>query len=261
MQFMDEQSKQQRQYERLERRRAAINRHLDHHHRHPDGRRERFNRMIDMKQAMLGGTLDIRQEEIIAAALERLTTEGLNNLSLRDIAKRVNMQAPAFYWHFRNKEVLVDFMAEAILQKEFKILDPIADDENWQDWVTKLMIRLRKAMLAYPDGGRIVAGAHLYPTATLAKIFETTIASLTSKGGDINTAIHLAVTATHYTFGYVIEEQSSPSPEQITKFDENSFKEQYPNLAKAMREAWNKVENADEDYLIGLKYIIKGSEA
>jgi TetR/AcrR family tetracycline transcriptional repressor len=124
------------------------------------------------------------------------------------------------------------------------------------------MMQLRKAMLAYPDGGRVVAGAHLPNAPTLAKSIEYSISSLVSQNIDLNTALHVAITANRYTFGYVIEEQASPTMEEIRNLPEgyiSGFLEQYPNLAAATDQLRKSVSNGDRSFIIGLHYIIRGS--
>jgi AcrR family transcriptional regulator len=52
--------------------------------------------------------------EILHAAWEIVRTEGLAGLSLRDLAKRVGMQAPSLYQYFDSKHAIYDAMfAEA----------------------------------------------------------------------------------------------------------------------------------------------------
>ena len=241
--------------EKLERRRELINHRLDI-------QRQVINDRFDRKQAQINGKLNARQEQIIAAALALLSKHGLNDLSLRDIARELHLQAPALYWHFRSKEMLVDFMAEAILHKEFPEFEPRAENETWQVWLTNHMLRLRDAMLAYPDGARIVAGAHLYPAVTLAKLSECALASLISAGVDLRTALNTVTTAANYTFGFVIEEQAGPTAAQVTEFTSNTFLlESYPNLVKAMKMPRTFDGDIKDVYLIGLGYIIKGSQA
>jgi TetR/AcrR family tetracycline transcriptional repressor len=260
---MKEQSKSQRDLERLESKRRMINDRLD-------SRRAHINARFDQKQAKLNGQLSVKQEAIIEAALELLSEEGITNLSLRDLAKRLNLQAPAFYWHFKSKEDLVDNMAEAILQKGFKELKPRQDEESWQNWLIHHMKQLRQAMLAYPDGAKVVAGAHLYPAMTLAKSFDTAILSLHSDGISLKVARHIITTATYYTFGFVIEEQASPTPEPLVDFDIETFLAPYPSMLAALSETRlmsdSKVNTSEigvhteNDFEIGLQYIIKGSE-
>lgn len=235
---------QRRTQERLDKQQARVNERFEH-------ARQRLEQRV--------GKSSLNQERIVEAALELLKEQGLGNLSLRDIAKRLDIKAPALYWHFKNKEELVDFMAEAILEKEFSAFVPLADGENWQDWLTTMMSRLRKAMLAYPDGGRVVAGAHLYPAITLAKLSNTTIASLQSAGLPLEIAFQVALTTAHYTFGHVIEEQAAPTPEQMQQFDIDAFLEPYPELAKAIKSSRIRIADPDAVYIAGLRLIIDGA--
>ena len=48
--------------------------------------------------------------EILAAAWEQVQAEGLAALSLRDLARRVGMQAPSLYSYFDSKHALYDAM-------------------------------------------------------------------------------------------------------------------------------------------------------
>jgi AcrR family transcriptional regulator len=55
--------------------------------------------------------------EILQAAWELVRTEGLAGLSLRDLARRVGMQAPSLYSYFESKNAIYDAMyAEGSLE-------------------------------------------------------------------------------------------------------------------------------------------------
>jgi len=251
---MDDQHKEPLTVKQLEQQRELINRRLD-------DQRARINARLDKKKAKLSGKLNLKQEEIVSAALELLDAVGLSNLSLRAIAKRLDIRAPALYWHFQNKEALVDFMAEAILQAEFKDAWPRQEGQTWQDWLLAHTSRLRKAMLAHRDGGRVVAGAHLYPAMTLIEWFEDSFVALTSAGLDLQTARHIITTVSQYTFGCVIEEQAAPTSEEQANPDFEAFVAQYPNVAAAMYEADDTGASAEEDFVVGLEYILNGSSS
>ncbi|HVV67095.1 MAG TPA: TetR/AcrR family transcriptional regulator C-terminal domain-containing protein [Candidatus Saccharimonadales bacterium] len=220
---------------------------------------QRFEKMREKLSQKYGESTTDHQQRIIEAALELLKEDGLNNLSLRRLARSLHMQAPALYWHFKSKEELVDYMAEAILAREFKELVPRKDDESWQDWLANHMMRLRRAMLAYPDGGRVVAGAHLSPAITLARSLEAGLISLSSAGFDLKTARQIMVTATTYTFGCVIEEQAGPTPEQLAAIDLQAFLEPYPHIAEALDGDLRHPESQSKYFLQGLEYIIRGA--
>jgi TetR/AcrR family transcriptional regulator, tetracycline repressor protein len=223
---------------------------------------ERIDQRFNHMRRRLNSRYDqpnVAQKRIIDAALELLREDGLNNLSLRKLASRVDMQAPALYWHFKNKEVLVDYMAEAIISKDFKDLQPRQEDEDLQGWLTDKMLKLRQAMLAYPDGARVVAGAHLYPAVSLGNLFERTLESIHSSGVDLTTSRRILMAVTTFTFGFVIEEQASPGLPELEMLKNKELSSRYPYILKASEEAHTNGRNVDDDYKACLQYILKGS--
>lgn len=175
-----------------------------------------------------------RKEAIIQGALQLLQEEGsLDAISLRKLATILKLQAPALYWHFKNKRELIDYMAEAILQKEFSDLELMPEGEDWHNWLTTTMLQLRRAMLAYKDGGRIVAGAHLGPARTLARIMAYSFESLHKSGLAASDAQTIMMTALHFTFGRVIEEQDSPTKEEALLYTgKTTVFHEFPYLGK-----------------------------
>lgn len=216
--------KRARQLEKLEEARRRTDEILLEQRRRVD---ERFERA---RQRILKDYSDpsADQKRIIDAALELLDEVGLQELSLRKLADKLDLKAPALYWHFKNKEALIDYMAEAILQATFHDLQPRADDEPWQDWLLGICKRLRKAMLHRRDGARVIAGAHMYPAVTLMRLFETSMQSLMSAGLERQRANLVLMTTVHFVFGNVIEEQSSPSLEEIESLDLDALSRDFP---------------------------------
>jgi TetR/AcrR family tetracycline transcriptional repressor len=197
------------------------------------------------------------QQRIIDAAIDLLNEDGLNNFSLRKLAGMVDMKAPALYWHFKSKEALIDYMAEAILQAEFKDLEPRQTDELWQDWLIKTCMRLRNAMRAHRDGARVVAGAHLYPAVTLMKLFEVSMESLTSAGMELQRANLIITTAVHFVFGNVIEEQAAPSLDELKNMDSTKLTADYPLMAKSIQQTYQDMLNGHDEFEDSLRLIIE----
>jgi TetR/AcrR family tetracycline transcriptional repressor len=184
--------------------------------------------------------MSLQKKTIIKAGLALLDKEGLDGLTLRKLAASMNVVASAIYWHIDNRRLLIDEMAEAILQEEFADLKPPEGDYVWQDWLIETMQRLRGAMLAHPDGARVVAGAHIYPAVTLAAIAETGLITLTSAGISLDKAHVIMLTCLSFTFGHSIEEQNSPGAKELEnpEFQKivNDFAKTYPVSMKAIKE-------------------------
>jgi TetR/AcrR family transcriptional regulator, tetracycline repressor protein len=168
-----------------------------------------------MKERQKPKSPHIEPEAVVRAGLEILDEEGLDNITLRKIASRLGVQAPALYWHFRDKSDIIDDMAQAIL-KEGGIEDLVAPSDNsaWAEWLTRTAHTLHKAMLSYREGGRIVAGASFRSKAMLnLKVTSTRV--LHDAGFDLLHASLASETVIDYVWGYVIEEQAAPAPTEL----------------------------------------------
>lgn len=251
---MRDESRRQEDIARLEQKRRLVNERMER-------QRQRVNDHFDRKQEQLSQRMNSRQEQIIAAAMQLLDAEGLNSLSLRRLAQRLDMQAPGLYWHFKNKDMLIDYMAEEILRDALSGIEPRQADEPWQDWMSTTLNRLRAAMLEHTDGARVVAGAHFYPAQSLAKFFELAAISLRSAGFELMTARNIIMTAVTYTFGYVIEEQASPDPILMDDNNVQKFLKEYPVTQEAMLATRKKNMSSGDDFNIGLQFILRGAES
>lgn len=199
----------------------------------------------------------LKKDDIIQEALTLLDENGLEGVTLRKLANRLNVQAPALYWHFKNKAALINDMAEAILRTEFADMPKLIDGEPWQEWLTKVLNRLRKAMLSRRDGGRIVVGAHL--SMVMAEFNEAAIDTLFRSGVSLRKSRLIVLTATHYIFGFVIAEQTEAPPEGVENFDLEQFKKDHPTMVAAISEYFESGNTVEDFFNDGLQLIIGGS--
>jgi TetR/AcrR family transcriptional regulator, tetracycline repressor protein len=204
-------------------------------------------------------TPPLGRDAIVQAALQVLDRDGFSNLTLRRVADELGVQAPALYWHVKDKTELIDHMAEAMLQTEFNMLEARKGDEHWQDWLMATMGRLRKVMHSRRDGGRVVTGAHLSPAFTLVKLFELSFESLTSDGVSLRRADIIVATVIHFVFGRVIEEQSGPTPEQRNLINLNELFSDYPLFLETVKLTKNS--SYSDEFTMSLRFIIAGATA
>ncbi len=117
------------------------------------------------------------------AALGLLNEVGLEGLTLRAIAKELNVQAPALYWHFKNKQALLDEMATEMLRRmsDGFAAQPDAPDLAWRDVFFRRMSALREHLLRYRDGAKVYAGTRFTDTS-YAEPMEANLRLLTGAG-------------------------------------------------------------------------------
>ncbi len=155
--------------------------------------------------------MKVDRAQIVDEALKLLNEVGIDALSTRMLAERLNVRQPALYWHFRSKRALVEAMAEEIMARGHTHKWPISA-EGWRDFMLENARNFRRTLLSYRDGGRVHAGTEANPQ-DLATV-EAHIAVLVEAGMEAEFAMELLVAIDRYTVGCVIEEQAEPPPEQ-----------------------------------------------
>ncbi|MEU1133299.1 TetR/AcrR family transcriptional regulator C-terminal domain-containing protein, partial [Streptomyces sp. NPDC005900] len=156
-------------------------------------------------------TTKLDRTRVARTALDLLNETGLEGLTLRAIARRLDVQAPALYWHFKDKQALLDEMATEMMRR-------MADDflaapaGDWREALTGAMRGLRGHLLRHRDGAKVFSGTR-YTDLSYAAPLEAFLRTLVAAGFTPGAAARAGLTVYSYTIGYVIEEQSTaPAP-------------------------------------------------
>jgi AcrR family transcriptional regulator len=197
----------------------------------------------------------LQPEAVVQTALEMLDAEGLESVTVRGLAAKLGVQAPALYWHFKNKQDILDEMAQAILLSPPLVeLAPPSDPAAWAEWLTQMAHALRQTLLSRREGARVVAGAGLGRARALAELAELAMGVLHTAGFDVLLASIAATTIEAYTFGFVIEEQAAPPPSTQQAID--FLATQFPMIAAAIK--GRGPVSAAEQFDWGVQVIIEG---
>ena len=200
--------------------------------------------------------LDKRQ--IVTEALALLDTDGLEGVTLRKLAARLGVQQPTLYWYLPNKAALITAIADAILEDEFPHMTPPEPEDQWQDWLTGLAERLRRALLAHPDGARIISTSQA--SLRMAAISELAISTLVARDVPLRQARLIVLTVEHFTVGHVLEEQSGPPAAGSTQdFDLEAFTSAYPTVVAGIAEYFQDDRTPDDLFRDCLGVIIRGA--
>ncbi|GGM67457.1 TetR/AcrR family transcriptional regulator C-terminal domain-containing protein [Dactylosporangium sucinum] len=198
--------------------------------------------------------MPLDREQVVTEAVALLDADGLEGVTLRRLASRLGVRAPTLYWHVANKAALVTAIAEAILEREFTVLEPPGPQERWQDWLMGLAGRLRRALLAHPDGARVISASQL--SLRMAAISELAIRTLTERGLPLRRARLLVLTVQRFTIGHVLEEQA-PRPE-ADGFDLPAFTAAHPVLIAGITEYFQAGRTVDDLFRDCLEVIVEG---
>ena len=146
----------------------------------------------------------IQRERVIQTALTLLDQEGLEGLTMRKLALALQIQAPSLYWHFENKQALIDGMADALLDQ---VARQPSDEQSWAQRLRSLAAELRQALKRHRDGARVFAGTYVV-TDNVMRTSEALIGACIQAGASPSLAATASFSLTYYVLGLVMEEQA-----------------------------------------------------
>ncbi|MET7655484.1 TetR/AcrR family transcriptional regulator C-terminal domain-containing protein [Streptomyces sp. NPDC005486] len=201
------------------------------------------------------------RRRVADTALRLLDEAGLDGLTLRAIARELDVKAPALYWHFKDKQALLDEMATEMYRRMVAgtALDPA---DTWRDRLRKANHGLRAGLLAHRDGAKVFSGSRFTGNDHAVQM-EETLRLFTAAGFTFADAVRASSTAYAFTIGFVTEEQGvQPLPgERREGFDVKErarLLAEFPLSAKAGAEIF---ENYDRQFDEGLEIVVAGISA
>ncbi|MEV7343267.1 TetR/AcrR family transcriptional regulator C-terminal domain-containing protein [Streptomyces sp. NPDC093544] len=201
------------------------------------------------------------KKQVIETALRLLNEVGLDGLTLRAIARELDVQAPALYWHFKNKQALLDEMATEMYSR--MVADArLPAGVTWQERILASQRGLRAALLGYRDGAKVFSGTR-FTGIQHAVEMEANLGALVKAGFSVPQAVRATTTAFYFTLGFVTEEQGVwPLPgERREGYDVEERAARMADFPLAASAGAEVFQNYDEGFEEGLLLLIAGIRA
>jgi AcrR family transcriptional regulator len=94
----------------------------------------------------------LSRSRLVSEALALIQKEGLEALSMRGLADRLNVKAASLYWHVRDRRELLELLAESILEA----VRPARGQPDWRPAVLDAVAALGEGVAAQKDANRIL---------------------------------------------------------------------------------------------------------
>jgi AcrR family transcriptional regulator len=200
----------------------------------------------------------LEREAVVRTALAVLEEVGLEGLTVRRIAAELGVKAPALYWHFKNKQELLDHMAGAVFAEAVDDFDPAEQGVSWPDFARGYGRWLRRVILGRRDGAKMVGGA--FVGGALHGPVDFALHKFMAAGFSRADAAQAISTIYCYVVGFAVEEQAADpggdgagEPRTIRVLGDGA--EKYP-LAHAAGAEF--LSSFDDRFEAGLKIIVRG---
>jgi TetR/AcrR family transcriptional regulator, tetracycline repressor protein len=142
---------------------------------------------------------------IIAKATEILDNYGVADLTMRRLARELDVTAGSLYWHFADKQQLLGAVADQVLTPASEPGEAV----DWQDRITEAARRLRDALLSHTDGAELVSASFAAGQSSGMRKILAVLADATVEAGVAPENAELAArTIIYYVLGFTADEQS-----------------------------------------------------
>jgi AcrR family transcriptional regulator len=131
----------------------------------------------------------LTRQQVVTAAIELADSGGIESISMRRLAQELGVEAMSLYTHVRNKEDLLDAIADAVIG----MIPVEAGAADWRTALRRMALAARGVMLRHPWAPRAIETRTAPGPAALAYI-NAVLGILREGGfsvGQAHTALHL----------------------------------------------------------------------
>jgi TetR/AcrR family tetracycline transcriptional repressor len=150
---------------------------------------------------------ELTKTAIVQAALDLLDEVGMDGLTVRALAARLGVQAPALYWHVASKQVLLDEMATQIWRRVGDAMAELPAELSWRAVMAAYATTVRAELLGHRDGAKAFSGTTLTDPDVVRRQ-EITFEHLTREGLPLEVAVRGLVLIHYFAVGYCVEQQA-----------------------------------------------------
>lgn len=162
-------------------------------------------------------------ERVLASAMEVLDEEGLDGLSLRRVADRLEVRVNTVAWHVKDKARLLRAMSDDLLRD--CVREPLPPEPY--ERIRTVVARFRQGLLSRRDGGRLWVEGRALPLPNHLAFGEALTGALMETGRGPRDTAWATWTLVYFASGLVQEQQSPADGTPGAPVDSSS----YPALA------------------------------
>ncbi|MFF0411725.1 TetR/AcrR family transcriptional regulator [Kitasatospora sp. NPDC004745] len=165
--------------------------------------------------------MKLTKERIVAAGMAVFAEVGYHNLSMRQVADRLDAHAGSLYYHVRGKDELLALMADRVCRQAYdagtEALTSLPPTATWQDRIEAQATTLRHAIRRHPGGALLLAESPGVLSTGGLSLMERLLRTLLDAGlPEAHCGIAADTLLSHAT-GFVLQEQNQPaSPPAVT---------------------------------------------
>ncbi|GAB7187420.1 hypothetical protein ATKI12_7251 [Kitasatospora sp. Ki12] len=165
--------------------------------------------------------MKLTKERIVDAGMAVFAEVGYQNLSMRQVADRLDTHAGSLYYHVRGKDELLALMADRVCRQAYdagtEAIAALPPDAAWQDRVEAQAATLRLSIKQHPGGAQLLAESPGTLSTGALSLMERLLRTLHDAGLPADHCVIAADTLLSHVTGFVLQEQNQPAaPPPVT---------------------------------------------
>jgi AcrR family transcriptional regulator len=195
-------------------------------------------------------------------ALRLADQGGLESLSMRKLGQELGVEAMALYYHFANKEEIVDGIVDLV----FREVDLPAPGADWKTAMRRRAISLRDALLRHRWAIGLME-ARRNPGPANLRHHDAVIGNLRAAGFDMELVAHAYALLDAYIYGFALTKMNLPfeAGDDLAGMAQDMLApfpvDEYPNLVAFITEhAMKPGYDFGDEFAYGLDLVLDGLE-
>ncbi|MCL3861553.1 TetR/AcrR family transcriptional regulator [Actinotalea sp. K2] len=208
------------------------------------------------------GRPPLTRDRALTVAVALADAEGLAQVSMRRLARELQVEAMSLYHHVTNKDDILDGMVEAVFGEI-----PLPPDDG--DWTTAMRHRaaaIRTALVRHPWAIAVMQ-SRTAPGPQTLKHLDALLGSCRRAGFSVPMAAHAASLIDSYVYGFVLQETNLPGEETggvdaVVESVMPGLDRDYPHLAElTVEHVMQPGYRYGDEFDYGISLILEGLDA
>ncbi len=204
--------------------------------------------------------LPLTRTRVLGTAMQLADPGGLESISMRKLGQELGVEAMALYYHFANKDELLDGLVDLV----FGEIELPAAGADWRTAMRQRAISVRDALLRHRWAIGLMESRRNPGQANL-RHHDAVIGSLRAGGFDMAMAAHAYSLLDSYIYGFALTKMNLPfqASEEVAEMAETMLEpfdaDAYPNLVAFISEhAMKPGYDYGDEFEYGLDLILDG---
>ena len=203
----------------------------------------------------------LNRHRILSAAVEIADERGVNAVTMREVASRLNVEAMSLYNHVANKEDILDGMVDLVIE-QFDLPDNVTD---WREGMRRRALSAHTIFGLHPWTQPLLDSRKSSGPSRL-RYYEWVLGTLMKAGFSVTGAGRAFSLLDSYIYGFSLQQANmsagsdDPAEQMAEAILASIPQETYPNLHRMVIHSMQAGYDPEVDFAFGLDMILDGLE-